>query len=135
YTTNAGDIDRRHIWKAPTAGGSAVQVTSGESIETYPAVLASGQQVAVLSADAKRPQSVGIVTLSAQGVYGEPKIVFPALKDFPMAEEVVPQSIITKAPDGLEIHNQLFLPKDLRAGEKRPAIIFVHGGPVREMLL
>ncbi|HYM24574.1 MAG TPA: prolyl oligopeptidase family serine peptidase [Vicinamibacterales bacterium] len=131
YTTNAGDIDRRHIWKAPTAGGPAVQVTKGETIETYPAVLASGKQVAVLSADAKRPQSVGIV--AANG--GAPKIVFPALKDFPIADEVVPQAIITKAPDGLEIHNQLFLPKDLRPGERRPAIIFVHGGPVREMLL
>jgi dipeptidyl-peptidase-4 len=131
YTTNAGDIDRRHIWKAPAAGGQAVQVTKGESIETSPAVLASGKQVAVLSADAKRPQSVGI--LSTEG--GTPRIVFPALKDFPLADEVVPQAIITKAPDGLEIHNQLFLPKDLRPGEKRPAIIFVHGGPVREMLL
>ena len=35
----------------------------------------------------------------------------------------------------MEIHNQLFLPKDLRPGEKRPAIVFVHGGPVRQMLL
>jgi dipeptidyl aminopeptidase/acylaminoacyl peptidase len=131
YTTNAGDIDRRHIWKAPTAGGPAVQVTKGESIETYPAVLASGRHVAVLSADARRPQSVGIV--AADG--GAPKIVFPALKDFPIADEVVPQAVMTKAPDGLEIHNQLFLPKDLKPGERRPAIIFVHGGPVREMLL
>ncbi len=42
---------------------------------------------------------------------------------------------MTKAADGTEVHNQLFLPKDLRPGEKRPAIIFVHGGPVRQMLL
>jgi dipeptidyl-peptidase-4 len=35
----------------------------------------------------------------------------------------------------MEIHNQLFLPKDLKPGEKRPAIVFVHGGPVRQMLL
>ena len=41
---------------------------------------------------------------------------------------------MTKAADGLEIHNQLFLPKDLKPGEKRPAIVFVHGGPVRQML-
>src|SRR5260221_6652180 len=45
------------------------------------------------------------------------------------------QLIITKAADGTEVHNQLFLPKDLRPGEKRPAIVFVHGGPVRQMLL
>ena len=41
----------------------------------------------------------------------------------------------TKAADGIEVYNQLFLPKDLKPGEKRPAIIFVHGGPARQMLL
>src|SRR3954465_15115241 len=48
---------------------------------------------------------------------------------------VVPQPVITKADGRQEIHNQLFLPKDLKAGERRPAIVFVHGGPVRQMLL
>jgi Tol biopolymer transport system component/acetyl esterase/lipase len=132
YTTNAGDIDHRHVWKAPIAGGPAIQLTRGETIETYPAPLASGKQVAVLSADVRRPQSVGIVP--AEG--GAPKIVFPALpKDFPIADHVVPQTVITRAPDGTEIHNQIFLPKDLQPGEKRPAVVFVHGGPIRQMLL
>ena len=132
YCTNAGDIDHRHIWKVPVAGGPAVQMTRGDSIETSPAALASGRQVAVLSADAKRPQSVGMV--SAEG--GSARIIFPRLpKDFPLADEVSPQAVITQAPDGLEIHNQLFLPNDLKPGERRPAIVFVHGGPIRQMLL
>jgi len=132
YCTNAGDIDHRHIWKAATSGGNAVPLTKGDTIETYPAPLASGHQVAVLSADAKRPQSVGIV--SADG--GAPKIIYPTLPAaFPIAEEVVPQNVITKAPDGLEIHNQVFVPRDVKPGEKRPAIVFVHGGPIRQMLL
>ena len=46
----------------------------------------------------------------------------------------MPQIVMTKAPDGTEIHNQLFLPKDLKPGERRPAIVFVHGGPPRQML-
>ena len=41
---------------------------------------------------------------------------------------------MTKAADGLDIHNQLFLPKDLKPGERRPGIVFVHGGPARQML-
>jgi dipeptidyl-peptidase-4 len=132
YCTNAGDIDHRHIWKVPAAGGEAVQLTSGDSIETYPAALASGQQVAVLTADARRPQSVGLVAASG----GPPSMVYPVLpKAYPIDEHVIPQAVITKAPDGLEIHNQLFLPKDLKPGEKRPAIVFVHGGPIRQMLL
>jgi dipeptidyl aminopeptidase/acylaminoacyl peptidase len=130
YETNAGDTERRHIWKVSTAGGDAVQVTRGETIETYPAVLASGTQVAVLGGDAKRPFGVGIA--SATG--GSPKYVYPSLDGFPLDAEVTPQLVVTKAPDGMEIHNQLFLPKDMRPGEHRPAIVFVHGGPVRQML-
>jgi hypothetical protein len=42
YGSNVGDIDRRHIWKVPTAGGQAVRITTGDGIELSPAPLASG---------------------------------------------------------------------------------------------
>jgi dipeptidyl aminopeptidase/acylaminoacyl peptidase len=131
YSTNAGDIERRHIWKVPTAGGTAEALTRGETIETYPVALASGAQLAVLGGDAKRPFGVGLVPASG----GAAKYIYPSLDAFPIDAEVVPQLVMTKAADGMAIHNQLFLPKDLQPGEKRPAIVFVHGGPVRQMLL
>jgi hypothetical protein len=59
---------------------------------------------------------------------GAPKYIYPALSQFPLDAEVIPQLVLTKAADGTEIHNQLFVPKDLKPGEKRPAIVFVHGG-------
>ena len=130
YATNAADIERRHVWKVPTAGGAAEQLTKGETIETYPAALASGR-VAVLGGDAKRPFGVGLVPASG----GAAKYIYPSLAQFPIDAEVTPQLVLTKAADGMEIHNQLFLPSDLKPGEKRPAIVFVHGGPVRQMLL
>ena len=131
YTTNAEDIERRHLWRVPTAGGAAAQITRGDTIETYPAVLASAKQVAVLGGDAKRPFGVGLVPAAG----GAAKYIYPSLAGFPIDAEVVPQLVLTKADDGLEIHNQIFVPKDLKPGEKRPAIVFVHGGPVRQMLL
>ncbi|HXG72086.1 MAG TPA: S9 family peptidase, partial [Gemmatimonadaceae bacterium] len=42
YSTNAKDIDRRHIWAVPVTGGTPAQVTSGAGIETSPVPLASG---------------------------------------------------------------------------------------------
>ena len=131
YCTNAVDIERRHIWAVSTTGGTPVRISTGDGVETSPQPLASGKQLAVLSFTASQPASVAIVPATG----GAPRTVFPALtSDFPTAAHVTPQIVLTKAADGLEIHNQLFLPKDLKPGERRPAIVFVHGGPVRQML-
>ena len=138
YCTNAQDIERRHIWAVPVSGGTPVRVTPGEGIETSPTPLASGKYLATLSADWRMPQSIGVWPLAASPsmpATAAQKIVFPASRPgFPMDAHVKPETVFTRAADGLEIHNTLFLPKDLKAGDRRPAIIFVHGGPVRQMM-
>ena len=132
YSTNEGDVDRRHIWKVPTKGGKAVQLTKGSGIETHPAALASGNKLACLSATFNRPQSVTLVSLPG----GTARIIAPQLPDdFPMSELVEPQQVIIKAPDGWDIHCQLFVPKGAKPGDGRAAVLFMHGGPSRQMLL
>ena len=131
YATNAGDIDRRHLWRVPTSGGTARQLTGGDGIETYPAVLASGSQVAVLHASASQPLTVAMVP--ADG--GEARTIRELPDRFPFDHHVVPEAVTLEAEDGFEFYNQLFLPPDLQPGEKRPAMIFIHGGSRRQMLL
>ena len=131
YCTNASDIERRHIWSVPTAGGTPQRISTGDGIETSPQPLASGKQLAVLYFDASTPASVGLVPVDG----GKARVIFPTLgADFPKSQHVTPEIVIVKSPDGVEAHNQLFLPKDLKAGERRPAIVFVHGGPPRQMM-
>jgi dipeptidyl aminopeptidase/acylaminoacyl peptidase len=56
---------------------------------------------------------------------------FPA--DFPSSQLVVPKQVVFKSEDGLEIHGQLFVPTGrTQAG---PALVFMHGGPIRQMML
>jgi dipeptidyl aminopeptidase/acylaminoacyl peptidase len=131
YCTNAKDIERRHVWAVPVAGGTPVQITTGEGVETSPQPLASGKYLATLSADWKTPQSLGIWPAAAHGAQ---KIVFPTSRPgFPVDAHVKPDTVITKAADSIEIHNQLFLPENIKPGE-RAAIVFVHGGPMRQMM-
>jgi len=131
YTSNVGDIDRRDLWAAPTAGGGPTQLTKGEGIETEAAPLASGSAVAVFYSDARRPRGVALVP--AKG--GEARLITKTPAAFPLESQVVPEQVILTAEDGWKFHNQLFLPQAIAPGEKRPAILFAHGGPSRQMLL
>ena len=133
YSTNVADIHGRHIWKVPTAGGKAVQLTKGATIGTYPVALASEDRVAFLYATALHPTS--IATVPADG--GEITVVAPENlpPEYPMDELVIPELIIVKAPDGLEIPCQLFLPKGAKPGVNLPGVVYTHGGPIRQMLL
>src|SRR5207247_544349 len=53
--------------------------------------------------------------------------------DFPSKQLVTPKQVTFKSEDGLEIHGQLFVPAERR--QAGPALIFVHGGPIRQMML
>ncbi|MFQ5721134.1 MAG: prolyl oligopeptidase family serine peptidase [Candidatus Aminicenantales bacterium] len=133
YSCNHGDLNGRHIWKVPTAGGKAVQLTKGATIGTYPVPLASGKNLALLFSTARHPLSVGLV--ASRG--GKIKIVAPRQlpAQFPIDDLVIPKLVTVKAEDGLEIFCQLFMPKGAKAGDRRPGIVYTHGGPIRQMLL
>jgi dipeptidyl aminopeptidase/acylaminoacyl peptidase len=45
---------------------------------------------------------------------------------------VVPKTVIFKSEDGLDIHAQLFVPAG--RSERGPALVFMHGGPIRQMM-
>jgi dipeptidyl aminopeptidase/acylaminoacyl peptidase len=129
-SSNQGDIDRRHLWRITLAGGVAQALTPGQGIEWNPAPLASGA-IAMIRSDARRPAHAALLD---QGAIKE---LAPALipTAFPSAELVEPQPLKFSATDGMEIPAQLFLPRDLKPGEKRPAVVFFHGGSRRQMLL
>jgi dipeptidyl aminopeptidase/acylaminoacyl peptidase len=133
FSSNVGDLHGRRIWKVGTAGGPAVPISPKDAIGTLPVALSSGRRVAFLSATAIQPTSVA--TVPAAG--GKVEIVAPRELPaaFPARELVAPQLVIVKAADGLEVPCQLFLPKGAKPGDRRPAVVYTHGGPVRQMLL
>ncbi|HEY2117319.1 MAG TPA: DPP IV N-terminal domain-containing protein [Candidatus Angelobacter sp.] len=140
YTANAGDVERRHIFKIMLAWFDPVpkpgmvtahfNITSGKTIEWHPIMLADGKTIVCLVSTATSPAMPYYLTPS-----GREMIAAGALpKDFPSDQLVEPQTVTFKSDDGLEIHGQLFVPRS-RTQEKpapsAPALIFVHGGPPR----
>ncbi len=129
FTSDRGDIDRRHLWQVSVGGGGARQLTHGDGIEVAPVVIADGT-IALLHSDARVPIRPAVVSANGEMRDVAPQMV-PA--EFPAAKLVVPQQLILSAADGLQIHGQLFMPAG--GGAKHPAIVFFHGGSRRQMLL
>lgn len=130
-STNKNDIDHRHLWRVNVAGGAPQQITSGDSIEMYPVLFDNGRQIAFFHSTARDPFLP--FTASIDGSNMKPLAPQALPRDFPSAKLVVPEQVIFKAADGTEIHGQLFKPAN--ASGKSPALVFMHGGPSRQMLL
>ena len=131
FSSNQGDIDRRHLWRVAPAGGPPVAVTRGAQLEWAPAPTSDGN-VACIHADGKNPPRPAIIVGASAAKDLAPGAI-PA--GFPAAALVEPQQVVFSSTDGVPIHAQLFLPVAIKSGEKRPAVIFFHGGSRRQMLL
>jgi dipeptidyl-peptidase-4 len=133
FNSNSEDIDRRHLWKVPVTGGIATLLTPGTGLEWSPGLTSQSNDLVFLCSTAFQPAAPAILEQNGK----EKRLIAPVAipENFPMKNLVEPEQIVIKAPDGLKIHCQLFLPKDAKAGDKRPAVIFMHGGPIRQMML
>jgi dipeptidyl aminopeptidase/acylaminoacyl peptidase len=133
YDANTGstadDDDRRHLFRVPVDAAQPVELTSGTTLEWSP-VVASPGEVAFIDAGAKAPPSVSAIALDGSGRHDLGAASVPA--EFPENQLIVPRSVSFTSADGWTIHGQLF---DNGNGTNKPGIIFVHGGPPRQMLL
>lgn len=132
FSSNENDIDRRHIWKESVTGKRPTALTSGTGIEWSPVITSQGNTIILLHSNAQLPAQPAVLEASGQIRDLAPKAI-PA--DFPARQMVTPQPVIVSAADGLRIHGQLFLPANDHDGKLRPAILFLHGGSHRQMLL
>lgn len=133
FNSNENDIDRRHIWSVSVSGGKAEQLTKGKGIEWAPVLTTESRDLIFICSTSSQPAAPAIMR------DGEDRVDLLAPEfipdDFPLGSLVEPRQVILEAPDGLKIHGQLFLPKNAKTGDGRPAVIFMHGGPIRQMLL
>ncbi|HEY0510260.1 MAG TPA: prolyl oligopeptidase family serine peptidase [Thermoanaerobaculia bacterium] len=132
FSSNQGDIDRRHLWRVDPAGGRPVALTHGAGIEWLPVMTSDGKALAYLSSGARKPARPMIEIGGGPARELAPGTV-PAA--FPESALVEPEPVIFSAADGLRVHGQLFLPPGAKTGERHPALLFFHGGSHRQMLL
>jgi len=133
FAGNAGsdkdDIDRRHVVKVPVDKAQPQVITPGAGLEWTPFVTDDGKSIAFIGATSDRPPLPAVIPFNGGKATWIGAERIPA--DFP-SKLVTPTKVVLKSPDGVEFHSQLFNPG---GSGKKPAIVYVHGGPPRQMLL
>lgn len=138
FAANAGeglDIDRRHVVRVPADRAAPEVMTPGDGLEWSPVVTGDGATLAFLGATPQRPPLPTVMAFADGGkrrTLGADRIP----TDYPTDRLVTPRQVVFRAPDGVTVHGQLF---DAAGGgrepTRKPAVIYVHGGPPRQMLL
>lgn len=133
FSANTGaereDLDRRHIGSIDLQTKKLAWETSGTGIEAYPVGLGEGNKLAYFSATAQRSHLVAVKTDQGTSLLQESSIPI----DFPQDKLVTPKQVSFTAPDGTTVYGQLFEKEGGAA--KKPGVVFIHGGPQRQMLL
>jgi len=135
FAGNAGhdtnDIDRRHVVRVAVDRAEPEVMTPGAGLEWTPVITGDGKSIAFIGATAQRPPVPAVIPITG----GKPTWIgadrIPA--DFPVAQLVTPRKVVYRSPDGVEVHAQLF--EKSGGPARKPAVVFVHGGPPRQMLL
>jgi dipeptidyl aminopeptidase/acylaminoacyl peptidase len=136
FSANTGndqlDIERRHAAKVSVASADMKVLTPGQGLEWTPVLTDDGKTAAFISATAQQTPLPAVLALN-----GDNKIqllgadLVPA--DFPKEKLITPKQVIFTSADGVIVHADLFEP--IGGAAKKPAIVYVHGGPPRQMLL
>jgi dipeptidyl aminopeptidase/acylaminoacyl peptidase len=129
YNANHSDISRRDLYEV-TAGGNPRPLTTGNFVEWAPTPSGDGRQIALLRSDARGAARPALMPAAG----GPVRDLVPLPAEFPAARLIEPEEVTIPAADGMKIPVQLFLPRGIRPGERRPALAFFHGGSRRQML-
>ena len=132
FSSNQGDIDRRHLWKVAAAGGTP-------RARSLPDRASNGRRpppaTATPSRSCARTRSIPCTPPFASGT--DLRDLDPAAipADFPAQHMVTPRQVIFASADGLTIHGQLFLPPGKPAAAAAPRWSSFTAAPRRQMLL
>ncbi|MGH8282816.1 MAG: S9 family peptidase [Gammaproteobacteria bacterium] len=133
YSANTGttknDQGRRHLFSVSVDRAHPVALTAGTGLQWSPTVTQNA--IAYIEAGTQQPPQVAVMNDQGSDRRTLQSDLLP--KDFPSAQLVTPKAVTFKAADGTLIHGQLFRSAD--AAPNQPGVIFVHGGPPRQMLL
>ena len=128
FDGNRDDLNRRHIWKSSITIGIPKAVTSGEGIETNPRW--SGDFLYCFRSTFNSAKSLARVDEFRKTTV---PLNVQKLTTFSNTYFVRPEKVSFPSSDGTTLYGQLFIDRTITG--KRAGIVYIHGGPHRQMLM
>jgi dipeptidyl aminopeptidase/acylaminoacyl peptidase len=128
------DLERRHVLMVSVDKADMKIMTPGEGLEWTPVLTGDGSALVFMSATAQRPPLPAVLRLKDHGGGNVQMLCTDRIPmDFPQTKLVTPRVVTFVAADGVVVHADLFEPPGGKT--RKPAIVYIHGGPPRQMLL
>ena len=134
-TSNEANLEERHIWIVPTAGGKSKRLTSPTvGVESAPQWSPDGRQLYFTRSTPLEPAGLFVTAVAGGDVARG--VIRSRVLNFERAGLKPPVEVQFKSRDGLEISALLYSPAtSSSSGTKPPAILWIHGGPEGQDLL
>jgi dipeptidyl aminopeptidase/acylaminoacyl peptidase len=130
FASSHGDLRGRQIWRHNLDDGRTIQLTDERGTHTDPVWSPDGRRLACIVATPFESAEVAIVDGTGIGKERLTRSMPPAWTKDVIAE---PSHVLLTSADGMRIHADLWLPRSAAAGERVPGLVYVHGGPTRQM--
>lgn len=130
FSSSRGAIRQRQLWRYDLDTGKATALTDERGTHTDSVWSPDGQTVACIFGG---PFHSAEVTLVAAGG-GEKRRLTRSMPAAWTRDAIIePTHVELTSADGMKVHADMWLPRDVAAGEKVPGLVYVHGGPTRQM--
>lgn len=133
FSANTGkdkyDFERMHIGKLELSTGKIKILTEGEGLESAPQFFNKDNAILFKHSSYNSPIRPKVWNMKQQKF----TLVAEELIPTPKVDMVKPTQVFITSEDGIVQSAQLFKPKNVNS--KLPALVYIHGGPRRQMYL
>lgn len=131
FASSKGALQRRQLWRYDLESGSARAITAERGTHTDPTWSPDGRRIACVFCG---PFHAAEITVLAADGADKARLTRSMPAAWSRDAIVEPKHVLLTSADGMGIHADLWLPPTGPPdGERLPGLVYVHGGPTRQM--
>ena len=130
FSSNRGEVTQRQLWIVDTETGELEQLTDSPGTNLRAKVSPDGEQIAFIHCDPHKCADIWVMSPGG----GEPRQLTDSLPAAWHAKDVsIPEEVSFTSNGNWEISGMLIKPVDFDENQRYPALVWIHGGPIRQM--